>query len=490
VFAGTGSVALAGKLSRWQFCAFVEPCDRAGAAASVNHGGERFASIEAFVDAVPRLRPVAAVVDLTRPPMGAPGSLRTLAGLRRAHCTSTVALLAGALSAVGTLALFIEVPVELGLRAGGVGLEECLRLLERAGYMTKHAPVNPNAWGTPVDGEKEFIIAMEAGAAAAVDFAAFEVPCEPFAAVKRFRCVKDAMVYGLPANQAKHACLSSPGLRWRVGCAPSAEQLTRVHDSSSPATAVVLGSLDGVDVVSSRGALPGHARCWVFDEALWLKGAYERCLRKLAVGEVLKCFGLEATHSLAPGSLSESARLVHCCSQPRPVVDCLALLQLLLSKHWRRLHCKQPRPGMITTKIQKLTDIVTPKYVKFVQIWQSKYQAAVRAFVQEGREINLPSWVGDFEEFVQPACRFCTWNLMTLQPLKRHRKPCHRITLVPILEFLEGFDDGQIVDLVEYVGASSGACPPWRTVLHPNHKGFYADMEQAWGFVEKEVEFG
>lgn len=26
-------------------------------------------------------------------------------------------------------------------------------------------------------------------------------------------------------------------------------------------------------------------------------------------------------------------------------------------------------------------------------------------------------------------------------------------------------------------------------MLHPNHKGFYADMEQAWEFVEKEVEF-
>jgi hypothetical protein len=112
------------------------------------------------------------------------------------------------------------------------------------------------------------------------------------------------------------------------------------------------------------------------------------------------------------------------------VVDCLAILRLLLSKHWRRLRCKQP------------------------QRYRSS-KAAVRAFVQEGREVNLPSWVGDFEEFVQSACRFCTWNLMTLQPLKRHRKPCHRITLVPILEFLEGFDDEQIVDLVDFVGASS-----------------------------------
>jgi hypothetical protein len=142
-----------------------------------------------------------------------------------------------------------------------------LRLLERAGYMGKHAPVNPNAWGTPLNDEKEFIIAMEAGAATAVDFAAFEVPCGPVAAVTRYWCVKDAMVYGLPANKAKRACLSSPGLRWCVGCAPSEEQLTPVHDSSPRATAVVLGSLDGVEVVSSRGALPGHARCWVFDEA-------------------------------------------------------------------------------------------------------------------------------------------------------------------------------------------------------------------------------
>jgi hypothetical protein len=117
-----------------------------------------------------------------------------------------VALLASALRAAGTLALFILVPVELSLHAGGAGLEECLLLLGQAGYVTKHSPVNPNAWGTPVDGETEYIMAMEAGVAAAVDFAAFEVPCEPFAAVRRFRCVKDAMVYDPPASQTKHAC--------------------------------------------------------------------------------------------------------------------------------------------------------------------------------------------------------------------------------------------------------------------------------------------
>ena len=167
------------------------------------------------------------------------------------------------------------------------------------------------------------------------------------------------------------------------------ERLTSVHDGFCRAMAVVLGSLSGVVVVSSRGALPGHARCWVFDVALWLRGARGRRLRRLTVGEVLKCFGLEATHSLAPGSSSESARLVHRCSQPRPVVASLALLQLLLSKHWRQLRCRQSRPRMITTKIRSLTHIVTPKYVKFVAIWQSKYEAAVKAFVQTGREINL-----------------------------------------------------------------------------------------------------
>ena len=427
VFAGAGSLAMGGKLARWQFCAFVEAGTRAAQAASENHGGEHFASVRAFVSAAPRLKPVAAAVDLRRSQPGSPTSV-----LR--HCQSTLAVLVPALKACGTLVMFIEAPVELTLHSGGAGLASCLHLLRTSGYMAKHATVNPNEWGLPVDGEREYIMAMEDGVAATVDFGAYEVPCGPFTRVPRHRCIKEAMVHNLPQASARRASLADPNLQWAEGSGPSELSLAPVHDSSEPAKCVVLGSLEGVPVVSSRGALPGRGRCWVLDEALWLSGALDRCMRMLSQAELLKCYGLDATHVLCPWNASVSLVLFGSSTQPRPAVDCLALLQLLLSKHWRLRQCRQPRPRVIATKIQKLTDIVTPKYVAFVQIWQSKYEAAVAAHVRDGREINLQSWVGDFDEFVQPACRFCTWNLETLQPLKRHSRPCHQISLAPIAE--------------------------------------------------------
>ena len=190
-----------GKLSRWQFCAFVEPSDKAAAAANANHGVERFASLEAFVKDAQRIEPVAAVVDLRRLPHGVSGTVRQ-------HCESepgAVCAGPGRSWYSSTQVLFIEAPVELALLAGGVDLAECLRLLASAGYVTKHAPMNPNAWGTPVDGDRELIIATASEAARAVDFAAYEVPCQPFAVVKRFKCVKDVMEFDVPAKLALRA---------------------------------------------------------------------------------------------------------------------------------------------------------------------------------------------------------------------------------------------------------------------------------------------
>jgi hypothetical protein len=141
--------------------------------------------------------------------------------------------------------------------------------------------------------------------------------------------------------------------------------------------------------------------------------------------------------------------------------------------------------------VAKITDIVTPDFVKLVRIWGAKTCTAVQAHRCSGRDIRLRSWYGAHHAFVQPWAAFCEWDLTTLQPLRRIHPPKHSITLGNLRPYLTGFDDTTIVDICELLGFSTGACPPWTTILHPNHRAFYeADFHQALAFVREEVKLG